>query len=235
MNGAALMQKRGYKVAFMIIGSILAALLALFVANEVMRRKLMQAQQEIISGTQQELKEYIELGFTEKEEIMGVMQARINRAQQHIARLKNQKIVLMPDYTLKTAQRERVEKLLKVNRDTVNSYKEEIEDYIKLGVAENSKPMKFAKDKLVKLVVDIAELESKLHGVKSSSTSDVALTEKMKKIVALNNESIGLYKEEIKDYLKLGLSTTDAKVCFARKCITRKVTENDQLEHRLVD
>ena len=235
MNVTTMMQRKEYNTALIVVGSILLALLAVFMVNEYMRRRLIKAQQGVITTSQQELAEYKEFGFAEIDEIIGVTQARIDRAQQQVNALKNQKMVLFRGYSLKSAQRKKIEKLLKINRDMVGSYKQEIEDYLKLGVAENSKPMKFAKDKLVKLVVDIAELESKLHALKSGSTTDVALSEKMKKIVALNNESIDLYKQEIKDYLKLGLSTKDAKICFARKCISKKVADNDQLEQRLLD
>lgn len=223
---------RPYKMVMIIAGIVAVMALAVGITNELKRRTLINYNKQIVASLSAEIDAYKGLGFAESDKVIEVTKARLTHAQEQLESLKNNRQVIFKGDALKTARKERLENLLQVNREMANNYRQEIQEYTSLGMPERHSSMRVAKDNLVRLVVEIAELENRLQSFDAENKED-GIAQKVNSLISLHKQSLDLYKNELQEYTKLGLGEKDAKVKFVRGQITNKASEIEVLERHL--
>ena len=223
---------RPYKMVMIIVSIVAIMSLSVGITNELKRRQLIDFNKHIVASIAAEIDAYKNLGFSEEDRVIEVTKSRLAFAQENLEAIKSNRNVIFKD-TTKVAKKDRLETLLKINKEMADNYRKEIEQYMHLGVSDRNPAMKNAKNNLVSLVVEIAELENKLKSVDSGATIDGTLVQKVASLIALNKESLELYKKELEEYTHLGVAQKDTKVQFVRTCITNKAAEIEALERHL--
>lgn len=224
---------KSYKFTLMLVSVVGVLALSVGITNEFKRRSLVRYQNDVIASLSAEIDVYKSLGFEEQDRVIEVTKSRIAYAQEKLESLKSNSQVIFKRDQEHTAKREKIENLLRINKEMVASHREEIQEYKKLGLKDSEKPVRLVKENLAKLVVEIADLERKLEIVDSDQMVTNEAQEKMNKLIALNKDSLELYKNELVEYTKLGLADQDPKMRYVRDRIANKNAEIESLEKHL--
>ncbi len=224
--------KKTVTLAALSFGAI--GLLSLYMMNEVKRQKLINYKQHIISSLSAEIDAYKKLGFADTDKVIEITKERMSHVQNEIESLKNCTRLIGKSSTSKITQKEQLKNLIKTNKNVVNSYKAEIAEYERLGMANDDKAMQLAHENMARLMNEIEELETKVASMEYDNPAhDILISQKMNKIIALNKESLDLYKKEMEEYVKLGLSEEHPKMRYVKERITIKASEINSLERNL--
>lgn len=228
-----LAMNRSYKVTMILVSIVGLVALSIGIMNETKRRSLMNYQKEVISSLSSEIDAYKELGFNEQDTVIEVTKARIAHAKEHLESLKVNTKVLFKKNAVDMAKKEKLENLLRINKEMAHGYRNEIAEYKKMGLSNNQQPLKAAKQSLAQLVVEIADLENKLEFNERVQVTENPTHEKIHKLIALNKDSLELYNKELEEYTKLGLAQTDPKMRYVRDRVINKAAEIEALEKHL--
>lgn len=222
---------RTYRLALITLAISVSALLAMFMVNEMKRKNIINHNKEVLVGLAAEIDVYKDLGFDENDSVIHVTKSRMSCIQKEIDTLKAQRRVIFKENVLKAVKTERLQELLRVNKAMADNYRQEIQEYINLGLSDTHR-IQAAQNNLAKIMTEIAGLENKLH-VESQQSHIIAYNEKIHRLIDLNKQSLELCKQEMKEYLHLGLTYKDEKVKNVRARITKKVSEIADLEKHI--
>jgi len=223
---------RTYKLALMTLGIVAITFLAMCMVNEMKRKNIIDHNKDVLASLAAEIDAYKNLGFSEDDMVMQVTKSRMSYVQKELNTIKAKRRVIFKENALKSVKTERLQELLHLNKTMADNYRHEIQEYMNLGLPDTHHALETAKNNLARLVLEIAELEHTLK-VESKQSHIVAYNEKMYRIIEVNKQSLDLCKQEMKEYLQLGLSQKDERVKNVRARITKKASEIADLERQV--
>lgn len=194
--------------------------------NEVKRYQLIKKYENTLSVAQTDLARIMTLGGGQKPEEIVRGQQEALAAAQEVADLKNRWNVL--SVAQNDGYHEKIERLIKINKDLIATYEQEVAHLMLQGEHEKSERMLFVHEKIVQANMNIIMLQRKL--LNAGDEKNNLIRQKTQRLVAVHQESIQAYEQEIREYQKLGVTEHDPKIHFAREQIAQKRHEIAQLE-----
>lgn len=182
-----------------------------------------------------EIKELTQLGFSEKDEAIAFLRKRIIRMQQTLKDMQQfwltferQKIAL----NRLEKNHQKVAQLIQLNKKLMKSYARDIIDYEKLKVPGTNRIVQFARDKLSRLLVTLADLERQKNEFSPLQTS--TLGQRIRRMIEINNQAITYYKYALRTCRIQGIDIDDMRVQFIKQQLTTKLKIGNALEQLLV-
>jgi len=220
---------RTHKVALVILVSVAFAFIFLCIINEIKRKSLIHYNKQLMANLSAEIDSYKKLGFTADDKIMHHMQLRMSHLQKRLDVINTHRRIIFNQKLAAVVKKEQVEELLTLDQQIAQNYRSEIEQCMKLGIAQQCPTMHSAKNNLTLLTTEIASLQDVLCDQEKNKYK-IAFEEKISRILQITQQSLDEYKQEAAHQ---SAHDNQEYINFVRACITAKVSEIAALERQL--
>lgn len=190
--------------------------------NEYKRKSLLVHQTALLQTLTLELEKYKKLGFVEEDALVQLTRARIVYAQEQLTQLLQKRIVIVRNRAFQTAEKERIETVIEINKKLAQECAEQLANATAQGKQEQ------LKTQLTTLVRDITELE---RGGFFYDGRPIA--EKIFQTLAYNRQALLSYEQQMVQYKSQGLPESDAAVQDVKKHIAVSMAHHEKLERTL--
>ena len=154
-------KKRNYRLAF--AGVTVSLILGFIATKEYQRQELIAYNKLVIASLETEIDAYKDMGLEDSDGVVQATQQRLLNAQQKLNSLSSASKFMFSEDKIKRADLNRAKDLLKINKTMAESYRKEIEYYTQKGMPEDHRAVQFAKENLMKLIIEITALEAKFE------------------------------------------------------------------------
>lgn len=125
-------------------------------------------------------------------------------------------------------RKQKINRLMVLNKKVMCSYKKEMYTLTKLGMNEKSPEIHFLKEKLNQGVLDNALLTRELERFSQGITK--AERQKIAELVAVNKECVNCCRQELDAYHSMGVADHDPRLEQIHERMAQAMTEIKQLE-----
>lgn len=211
------------------IGVFSLCIVVLVVLNEVKRYTSIKKQQHKLALARQELAQLNARTVSRTADDVVRAQQNALHAEREITDLKSRWKILR--FSSSSEQYEKIQQLIEINKQLIDSYEREMQALLQSGMPPENERILFVRTKIAKAQENISDLYRQLS--RFSKQARTQEQEKIHQLVAVHKESIATYKQEIAEYVRLGVGTADPKIRFAQEQIAQKNDEIARLEKLL--